>query len=245
MQKMTLKLACLSLLTSVSITGFASVETDLAEGMSATDAMKNAISACPSVTTNCEESAIKSMLKAGVSLDSTFAAAIAAGIPIKAAASAALSSNKNIGEITVAALNTPGVSDRSAIEQVIRVNNAVKGNNASIFKAASNAGVAQVTIAQAAKNAGMSEQAIIDTASAAGLNPAAVIAGIQVAQTGNATAAGGAPTGSQSTASAVNAQPRNSSAQSTGNGASSGLRQEELSTNIPNDIQTGQPISPN
>lgn len=238
MKKMILKLTYLAALSSVSLTGFASVQSDLNNGMSAVDAMKNAVAVCTDV--KCEESAIKAMLQAGVSLDSTFSAAVAAGISIKSVASATLSAGQGIDNIAVAALNVPGVSDRRALEQVIRVNNAVKGDNGPIFKAASDAGVAQVTIAQAAKNAGMSEQAIIDTASSAGLNPAAVAAGIQVAQTGNATAAGGATQGG---ASVVNAQPRTAS-QSGGSTVGS-LQQETLGVDIPNDVQPNQPISPN
>lgn len=179
----------LALAVLLPTTALASIKTDLENGLSSSEAMKNAMVVCS--TTECIEQAIKSMLEAGVSLDAVFTAASMEGVSIKMLTSASLSQGQKILDIVISALNVPGVSDRSAIEQILTVNRAVKGDDYAVFKAAKEAGVAEVTIAQAARNVGIPEKEIMDIAASAGLNPAAVVAGIQVSKTGNATAAGG------------------------------------------------------
>lgn len=229
----------------------ASIKTDLENGLSSSQAMKNAMSACS--TTECVERAIKSMLDAGVSLDAVFTAASSEGASIKMLTSAALSHGQKILDIVISALNVPGVSDRSAIEQVLIVNRAVKGDDYAIFKAAKEAGVAEVTIAQAAKNVGIPEEEIMNVAAAAGLNPAAVVAGIQVSKSGNATAAGGnnqtnqldqilaganKPTASGGGGNISNAQPRG-----IGSGSSAGVAGSQTEESLAS--ETPRSISPN
>lgn len=187
--KKTFKRLAFTFAVLVSTQALASIQSDLENGLSSSAAMKNAMSVCS--TTECIEQAVKSMLEAGVSLDATFTAAAMEGASIKMLTSAALSQGQKMFDIVISALNVPGVSDRSVIEQALTVSRAIKGDDYAIFKAAKEAGVAEITIAQAAKNVGMLEKEIMEIATAAGLNPAAVIAGIQVSKAGNATAAGG------------------------------------------------------
>lgn len=220
---------------------FASVQTDLDKGLSASEAMQNAVNSCSE--TVCMEKAIKEMINAGVPLDTIASAAASTGSSIKMITSAALTSGVKIGDITISALNVPGISDRLALEQVIIVNDSVEGDNIVIFKAAKDAGVAQVTISQAAKNAGMTEEDIETAASQAGLDPKAVLAGIQIANSGNATAAGG-DNASANSEVFNSIQPRNASSGEK-SVIISPLDKESLQPSVPDNVQPKKPVSPN
>lgn len=225
----------------LSSSAFASVQTDLDKGLSASQAMQNAANACSE--TVCMEQAIKAMIESGVPLDVIASAAASTGSSIKMITSAALTSGVKIGDITISALNVPGISDRLALEQVIIVNDSVEGDSIVIFKTAKDAGVAQVTISQAAKNAGMSEKAIVEAAEKAGLDAKAVLAGIQVANSGNATAAGG-NNNSQGSEALNSIQPRSNSFRERSSIVSP-LEEEALQPSIPDNVQPKKPVSPN
>lgn len=240
-KKLSLRLICASTLI-LSSNAIASIQTDLDQGLSASQAMQNAANSCSG--TACMEQSIKEMINAGIPLDTIASAASSNGSSIKMITSAALTSGVKIGDITMSALNVPGVSDRLALEQVIIVNDSVEGDNIVIFQAAKDAGVAQVTISQAAKNAGMSEKDIIEAAATAGLDAKAVLAGIQVANFGNATAAGGNNNSQEPALLNSNVQPRSNSF---GDKSTiiSPLDAERLQPSVPNNVLPKKLLSPN